>query len=416
MKYDSKTHRRRLLRASMRALLALVLVGLLVVPLAVQADLKATNIVYSWDFKTDKFENGDVIIPWNGPDIWIPFLHELFFDGDVWLDAGGLPAPTCGAGETTTWAGEMYYGLYHLDDAPLNAPGFQETQVWSLISCDRDGDLDFDNGDRSYPLVWTGNVPTKNDPSTATPVWERGLVYADCVPDDGDPTTNYYCTVIEKDAPVGCPLGNCLEEIVTTLLVNLDLDCDGVVDPHFPVIEKGDDPTAWQPDMLCFYAEARVPDPEDHEYGVLPFWSGPLQARINTVGGEKTVNFSNDTTAVEVAAFDAAPQDNGVMLTWETATELDNLGFNIYRAQSQVGELIKLNPSLIASKTLGSLTGASYSFLDDSAMPGVTYYYWLEDIDAFGGSSRHGPVVAQRGVARSLPGRLRPPPMPANAF
>ncbi len=149
----------------------------------------------------------------------------------------------------------------------------------------------------------------------------------------------------------------------------------------------------------------------------MPRWSGNPQARISTVGGDKTVNFDIDSvTAVELAALDAAPQGDGVLLTWETASEIDNLGFNIYRAEAQVGELIKINPNLIPAKSLGSSMGAAYSFLDESAAPGATYYYWLQDLDMSGGSAKHGPVIAQAGAAKALPGRPRPEPVPGNAY
>ena len=142
-----------------------------------------------------------------------------------------------------------------------------------------------------------------------------------------------------------------------------------------------------------------------------------MQARISTVGGEKTVSFAIAPTAVELASFDAAAQGNGVLLNWETANEIDNVGFNIYRAETQSGQLIKINPYLIASQNPGSTAGAAYSFLDESAVPGATYYYWLEDMDASGASTRNGPVMARMGMAKALPGgRPRPAPMPGNAF
>ena len=116
-------------------------------------------------------------------------------------------------------------------------------------------------------------------------------------------------------------------------------------------------------------------------------------------------------TAVGLAAFEATAQDDGVLLAWETASEIDNVGFNVYRGESQAGQLIKLNPYLIASQNLGSAVGAAYAFLDESAATGVTYTYWLEDIDASGAATRHGPVTARRGAVRTLPGRPRPAPM-----
>jgi hypothetical protein len=410
MKNSWRTDWRRLLNVSMRAVLALVVVGMLVVPVAVQADLKATAVVYAWDFVANKFQNSNVIIPWDGT--WIPFLHELNFDKDLWVVDYG-----CSDGESTRWAGTMEYGLYHLDDNPAGAPGFQESQVWSLVSCDRNGDGSFDNADLSDPLVLSGDLP----PSA---VYERPEVYAECTdPVTGDTSEDGdYCRVLEanpdeQDVPVGCGTGNCALEIVTTLRINLDQDCDGAVDqvspytgkPMFPVDEKTGDPV-----MLCFYAEARTPT--DAEQEGLPPWSNPLQARISAGGGDKTVTFNTTPTAVELAAFEATAQGNGVLLTWETASEIDNLGFNLYRADSQVGQLVKINANLIASQNMGSAVGAAYSFLDESAVPGTTYYYWVEDIDASGTATKHGPAVARTSAAKALPGRPRPAPMPGNAF
>jgi hypothetical protein len=336
-----------------------------------------------------------VIIPWDGT--WIPFLHELNFDTDLWTvgpnpGVPDYPTAACLAnGGTTRWAGYMYYGLYHEDNAPDGALGFQESRQWSLISCDRDGDLDFDNAD----LVASTLSPTP---------YTRRLVYAECN------SSGTYCYVdpTEQDVVTDCTSGNCKTEIVTTIRVNLDQDCDGTVDSLFPT-----NPRTGEPEMLCFYAEARTPTVAD-QGGLL--WSNPLQARISTVGGEKTVNFAFAPTAVELAAFDAAAQSNGVLLSWETASEIDNLGFNVYRAESQAGQLIKINPNLIASQNLGSAVGAAYSFLDESVVPGATYYYWLEDIDASGAATKHGPVAVRIGVAKALPGRPRPAPMPGNAY
>ena len=397
MNSNSKTDRRRLLNLSMRVVVALVMVGLLVIPVAVQADLKATAVVYAWDIVASKFQNSNVIIPWDGS--WVPFLHELNFDKDPWPVA---PSDACPGGGNTELAGDMYYGLYHVDNAPLDAPGFQESRKWSLISCDRNNDGKWSNVDLYAPQL----------------PYDRREIYAECN------SAGSVCYVNEdppelgglKDVVTNCTTGNCLTEIVTTIEVNLDQNCDGVVDPELGIET---DPKTGHPTMLCFYAEARTPyfsEQEDEFGNPLPVWSNPLQARISTVGGEKTVSFAIAPTAVELASFDAAAQGNGVLLNWETANEIDNVGFNIYRAETQSGQLIKINPYLIASQNPGSSAGAAYSFLDESALPGATYYYWLEDMDASGASTRNGPVMASRDMVKALPGRPRPMPMPGNAF
>ncbi len=97
-------------------------------------------------------------------------------------------------------------------------------------------------------------------------------------------------------------------------------------------------------------------------------------------------------TAVDLVSFGAAPRANGVLLSWETASELDNVGFYLYRSTSfnSLGE--QLNSSIIPSRAPGSGEGAYYEFLDLTALPGVAYYYTLEDVDASGGRTAHGPV------------------------
>ena len=42
-------------------------------------------------------------------------------------------------------------------------------------------------------------------------------------------------------------------------------------------------------------------------------------------------------TAVELMSFEARGRDGAVELSWETGSEVDNLGFHLYRALSEAG-------------------------------------------------------------------------------
>ncbi|OQA13769.1 MAG: hypothetical protein BWY63_03366 [Chloroflexi bacterium ADurb.Bin360] len=88
------------------------------------------------------------------------------------------------------------------------------------------------------------------------------------------------------------------------------------------------------------------------------------------------------------------PQGEGILLTWETAAELQNLGFNIYRGESFDGPWTKLNATLIPAQNPGATFGAKYEWLDTGVTPEVTYSYRLEDVDLHGASTFHGPVSA----------------------
>jgi len=115
--------------------------------------------------------------------------------------------------------------------------------------------------------------------------------------------------------------------------------------------------------------------------------------------------------AADLAAFSATAAGDAIQVEWTTATEVDNLGFNVYRAESPDGPRTRLNAGLIPSQAPGSAVGATYEFVDESATPGATYYYWLEDVDTYGSATLHGPVSAQLALARRLlPARTRPLP------
>lgn len=98
-------------------------------------------------------------------------------------------------------------------------------------------------------------------------------------------------------------------------------------------------------------------------------------------------------TYVEISQFDAFPLNRDIMVTWTTGAEIDNFGFNIYRAESDDSEYSKINDTMIIAE--GSPTqGASYEFIDKDVKNRKTYYYKLEDIDIYGTSTFHGPVSA----------------------
>jgi len=101
-----------------------------------------------------------------------------------------------------------------------------------------------------------------------------------------------------------------------------------------------------------------------------------------------------DPTAIELTRFEAVAQDDGILIEWETATEMDNLGFNLYRSTAANGEYVLLNGALIPTQVPGATFGATYTWLDDSAVPGVTYFYKLEDVNIEGQATLHGPIQA----------------------
>jgi hypothetical protein len=97
--------------------------------------------------------------------------------------------------------------------------------------------------------------------------------------------------------------------------------------------------------------------------------------------------------AVSFASFAAEAESDHILITWETASELGNAGFNLYRGTSPNGSDRQLNAALIPSQAPGGSGGFSYTWEDRADLvPGMTYYYWVEDVDLSGASTLHGPV------------------------
>ncbi len=97
--------------------------------------------------------------------------------------------------------------------------------------------------------------------------------------------------------------------------------------------------------------------------------------------------------AVTLAEFSAAQVNNAILATWETVSELNNRGFNLWRGASPTGPDTQLNNTLIPSQSQGNPSGFVYTWIDqDNLVPGTTYYYWLENVSTTGAVTRHGPV------------------------
>lgn len=96
-------------------------------------------------------------------------------------------------------------------------------------------------------------------------------------------------------------------------------------------------------------------------------------------------------TAVTLVDFTAHVAGERVTLSWETATEVDNAGFNLYRASSATAPAEQINATLIPAEG-DTIFGATYAF-EDTPGSGI-FYYWLEDVDLSGKTTRHGPIKA----------------------
>ena len=85
-------------------------------------------------------------------------------------------------------------------------------------------------------------------------------------------------------------------------------------------------------------------------------------------------------------------------LSWETASEREVVGFNLYRAKTRDGARKQINLETISGQNAGSEGGAVYSYGDESVKPGKKYFYWLESISTDGTTRLIGPVKVKVGL------------------
>ena len=102
-------------------------------------------------------------------------------------------------------------------------------------------------------------------------------------------------------------------------------------------------------------------------------------------------------TLVKLASLQAASADNHIRVTWQTASELDNAGFHLWRTDSPEHDYTRITAAMIPAKG-GILGGADYAVDDIDTISGRSYYYKLEDIDTRGNSTFHGPASAWCGL------------------
>ncbi|KAA3606482.1 MAG: T9SS C-terminal target domain-containing protein, partial [Calditrichaeota bacterium] len=135
--------------------------------------------------------------------------------------------------------------------------------------------------------------------------------------------------------------------------------------------------------------------------------SGSFTGLATTVEGDELVantpSFSEfvigggDTPlAIELDSFNARQIENSIQLSWTTASETENEGFNVYRKTGN-GEFIKISSFKGNSELEGALNSTvsnNYSFVDNSEFRnGKTYTYFISDVETNGIETKHEEVA-----------------------
>jgi hypothetical protein len=227
----------------------------------------------------------------------------------------------------------------------------------------------------------------------------------DALDSDTDTTGRTACTTLEPgendptwDAGLYQPTGTIIVEKQTdpdgvTNLFTFDGDAAGAIPDGEQIVVSGLPPGTYISQEMAVLEGWYLTDIEcddDNSTGN----PDTATATFNLEAGEtvKCTFHNKRHTAVDLVSFTAQAGAGRVTLTWKTAIELDNAGFNLYRATPADGPYYtKVNDALIAAQG-DAVGGTSYSLVD---VPGYgTFYYELEDVDYNGASTLHGPVEA----------------------
>jgi hypothetical protein len=97
--------------------------------------------------------------------------------------------------------------------------------------------------------------------------------------------------------------------------------------------------------------------------------------------------------AISLASFSATHEGSATVIRWTTGMELNTFGFLLYRSATGTrADAVQITSSPILA--LGRGSGASYSWGDGLAQPGVSYTYWLAEIELNGTTAEYGPARA----------------------
>lgn len=136
--------------------------------------------------------------------------------------------------------------------------------------------------------------------------------------------------------------------------------------------------------------------PPDYSYGWVKLSDQhTIASYASEYNGGPITTGQTGPTAVHLTELFGEASPLGTVIFWQTASEIDTVGYNLWRSDTIAGQYVKINETLIPGE--GSTEQeASYSHTDSAGCGASSCFYKLEDLDTHGVSTFHGPIeVAQ---------------------
>jgi hypothetical protein len=107
-------------------------------------------------------------------------------------------------------------------------------------------------------------------------------------------------------------------------------------------------------------------------------------ATLNSLGFFTLGSITTDNSLpVSLTSFTANIDHSKIILSWQTESEIENQGFNIYRTVKDEDDWSRVNTDMIPGQG-NTAEKTTYEFTDRSAQAGITYEYRLESVSYTG--------------------------------
>ncbi len=98
-------------------------------------------------------------------------------------------------------------------------------------------------------------------------------------------------------------------------------------------------------------------------------------------------------TLVEISSFGAFEDAGRAVVYWETSSQIDTVGFYLWRLDEATGAYAQVNRELVPAPFAPS--GSTYHCVDETAIPGGVYTYKLVEIEFDGTQNEYGPFTVE---------------------
>jgi len=140
---------------------------------------------------------------------------------------------------------------------------------------------------------------------------------------------------------------------------------------------------------------------QDHFRQAAVYWDqGTWQPLHDPIQGDTDLDLAfvvsdlDEPLPVELSSFNAIYSGRSTLLNWSTQSETDNVGWNIYRSETDsfIDGLLITEEMIDGAGTTAEPTDYSYSD-QFAAQENSTYYYWLQSTSLTGTTELYGPIA-----------------------